>query len=68
MMNSFNVHAPACGYIASFVYFVVVYIRHSASIAPGHRATACDEVRIGNSDLSIHVSGCIVSNVTTMLQ
>jgi hypothetical protein len=41
MMNSLSVHAPAWGYIASFVYFVVVYIRQSASIAPGHRAMAC---------------------------
>src|SRR5262249_46697121 len=67
-MNSFSVQAPACGYIASLVYFVVVYIRQSASIAPGQRATACAEVRMGSSDLSIQRSGARVSKVMTTLQ
>ena len=64
-MNSFRVHAPECGNIASLVYLVVVYIRHRASMAPGQRAVACEEVRIGSSDLSIQVSGASVSNVNT---
>src|SRR5579859_4997982 len=64
--NSFNVHVPVCGNIASLVYFVVVYIRHNASIAPGHRAVACGPAD-GSSDVSIHVSGSGVSKVNTTL-
>ena len=35
MMNSLRVQVPVCGNIDSLVYLVVVYIRQSASIAPG---------------------------------
>ena len=38
---SLSVQVPVCASIDSFVYFVVVYIRHRASLAPGARATVC---------------------------
>src|SRR6516165_287856 len=45
--NSFRVQVPVCGNIASLVYLVVVYIRQSASIAPGQRAAACEVWVVG---------------------
>jgi len=66
--NSFRVQVPVCGNIASLVYFVVVYIRQSASIAPGQRAAACEVWVVGMRLLSIHLSGATVSNVKTTLQ
>lgn len=65
--NSLRVQVPVCGNIASLVYLVVVYIRHSASIAPGQRAVACGPAD-GSSEASIHVSGSGVSKVNTTLQ
>ena len=46
----------------------VVYIRHSASIAPGQRAAACEVCVVGMRLLSIHFSGSTVSKVNTALQ
>ncbi len=66
--NSFRVQVPVCGNIASLVYLVVVYIRQSASIAPGQRAAACEVCVVGIRPLSIHVSGSVVSKVKTALQ
>ena len=66
--NSFKVQVPVCGNIASLVYFVVVYIRQSASIAPGQRAAACEVWVVGMRLLSIHFSGATVSDVKTTLQ
>src|SRR5271167_2330048 len=66
--NSFRVQVPVCGNIASLVYLVVVYIRQSASIAPGQRAAACDVCVVGNRLLSIHLSGVVVLKVKTTLQ
>jgi hypothetical protein len=40
-MNSFSVQLPAWGSIDSFIIFEFVYIKHTASIAPGARAIAC---------------------------
>jgi hypothetical protein len=48
--NSFKVHVPVCGNMASLVYFVVVYIRHSASMAPGVRAAACGLPELGTAE------------------
>jgi hypothetical protein len=59
---------PVCGNIASLVYLVVVYIRQSASIAPGQRAAACEVCVVGIRLLSIHFSGSVVSKVKTALQ
>ena len=39
-MNSFSVQLPLCGSMDSFIIFDVVYIRQTASIAPGARAAA----------------------------
>jgi hypothetical protein len=50
------------------VYLVVVYIRHSASMAPGQRAAACEVCVVGTRLLSIHFSGAVVSKVKTALQ
>src|SRR5687768_6949001 len=66
--NSFNVQVPVCGNIASLVYFVLVYISISASIAPGQRAAAWELPRVGSRSLSIHASGSRHSKVNTMLQ
>src|SRR5262244_1650119 len=66
--NSFKVQVPVCGNIASLVYLVVVYIRQSASIAPGHLAAACEVCVVGRRLLSIHFSGSTVSKVKTTLQ
>ncbi len=68
MMNSLSVQVPVRGNIASLVYFVMVYIRQSASMAPGQRAAACEVCRVGTRLLSIHVSGSSVSKVNTALQ
>ena len=40
MMNSFSDHKPVWGSMASFVYFVMVYIMQTASMAAGHLAAA----------------------------
>src|SRR5271168_3047666 len=61
--NSFKVQVPVWGNIASLVYLVVVYIRQSASIAPGHRAAACEVCVVGRRLLSIHFSGATVSDL-----
>src|SRR5215472_99908 len=66
--NSLSVQVPVCGNIASFVYFVIVYMRQSASMAPGHRAAVCEVCRVGTRLLSIQVSGATVSKVNTTLQ
>ena len=66
--NSFRVQVPVCGNIASLVYLVVVYIRQSASTAPGQRAAACEVWVVGIKLLSIHFSGSTVSKVKTALQ
>src|SRR6516162_5253174 len=66
--NSFQVQVPVCGNIASLVYFVIVYIRQSASIAPGQRAAAWEVCPAGTRLLSIQVSGASVSKVNTTLQ
>ena len=50
MMNSLSVHVPVCGNMASFVYLVVVYMRHTASVAAGARATAWLEPANGARD------------------
>src|SRR5215831_12921886 len=38
---SLVVQVPVCGSIASLVYFEVVYMRQTASMAPGARAEVC---------------------------
>src|SRR5919108_724550 len=38
---SLIVQVPVCGSIASLVYFEAVYIRQTASMAPGARAEVC---------------------------
>src|SRR5215469_17534179 len=66
--NSLSVHVPVCGNIASFVYLVMVYIRQSASMAPGQRAAVCEVCFVGTRLLSIHFSGVSVSKLNTTLQ
>src|SRR5690349_1646238 len=66
--NSLSVQVPVCGNIASFVYLVIVYMRQSASMAPGQRAAVCELCRVGITLLSIQVSGVSVSKVKTTLQ
>ena len=68
MTNSLSVQVPVCGNIASLVYFVMVYMRQSASMAPGQRAAACELPPAGTRLLSIQSSGWSVSKVKTALQ
>ena len=52
----------------SFVYLPVVYIRHSASIAPGARAFVCALPPLAARLIAAHVSGASHSKVYTLLQ
>jgi hypothetical protein len=54
--------------MASLVYFVVVYIRHMASMAPGVLAAACGLAEPGVPTGSSQPSGSTHSNVKTALQ
>src|SRR3954451_1484378 len=71
--NSLSVQVPECGNIASLVYFVIVYIKQSASIAPGTRAViwelaALSEVDFGEVCCPPQFSGWPHSKVKTALQ
>src|SRR5437764_1012080 len=66
--NSFSVQVPVWGNIASLVYLVVVYIRQSASIAPGQRAVAWARPWVGTRLVSIQRSGSRHWKVKTALQ
>src|SRR5215467_6799913 len=66
--NSLSVQVPVWGNIASLVYFVVVYIRQSASIAPGQRAVAWAPPPEAGRSCAIQPSGVRHSKVKTALQ
>ncbi len=58
---SLSVQVPVCGSIASLVYLEVVYIRQSASSAPGARAPVWEVV--SPAPIWAQRSGCSHSNV-----
>src|SRR5215211_3239394 len=71
--NSLIVQVPVCGNIASLVYFVIVYIKQSASIAPGTRAViwelaALSAVDFGEVCCPLQFSGWADSKVKTALR
>src|SRR5215470_19324460 len=59
---SLIVQVPVCGSIASFVYFEAVYIRQTASMAPGARADVCG-LALLLAPIAAHPSGCGHSKV-----
>ena len=62
-MNSLSVHVPRCGSMDSFVYLVVVYMRHTASRAAGARAVVWELFVPSRLPALPHVSGSGHSNV-----
>src|SRR4051812_36100349 len=56
-MNSLSVQLPACGSIDSFIILEFVYIRQTASMAPGARAMAWAWVTVPAPMWACHVSG-----------
>src|SRR5882672_8513466 len=67
MMASLMVQVPVCGSMASLVYFEAVYIRQTASMAPGARAEVCG-LALSLAPMAAHVSGCGHSNVYILFQ
>src|SRR5262245_26385451 len=65
---SLIVHVPVWGSIASLVYFDVVYIKQTASMAPGDRADVWGLALSERAPMATHRSGWGHSNVYILLQ